>query len=231
MTHKYPTYHLGPEFCRKLDVFVDKFTADGFEYFSDEFAQIDDFLTEVKAESPDRDAHGLRRTEKARYLLEIVSFKLLDRLNRDAFNRCQNVVIIMPDCLSLHNPDCLKEDLKTGDECQQCDTGCQSFDILDLAAEYGITAVFSKRKLSQQIEHYSSELADLGVIGIGCALMLADGMRTASGVGVPSRGVLLDCCGCEHWNEKPFASPFLLEQLKSILREKYDSHADSKTDY
>jgi len=221
MNCKHPTYHLDPDFNEKLDVFADKFIADGMACFSDEFAQIDQFLIQVTDEPADRDAHSLRLTDKTRYLLELISFKLLDRANRDRFNQCENVMIIMPDCLSLDNPGCLKEDMKTGDECQQCDPECQANEILELATQYKIPAVFSKRKLSQQIEHYSNELTDLGVIGIGCVLMLAEGMRTAGDVGVPTRGVLLDCCGCEHWNDKPFSSPFSMKQLKSILREKY----------
>ena len=59
------------------------------------------------------------------------------------------------------------------------------------------------------------------MIGIACIMMLASGMRTAHEVSVPARGVLLSFTGCDHWNDKPFASQFPMEQLENILREKY----------
>jgi hypothetical protein len=40
-------------------------------------------------------------------------------------------------------------------------------------------------------------------------------------VGIPARGVLLNCTGCEHWNDVPFASNFSLDWLKEVLKEKY----------
>ena len=45
--------------------------------------------------------------------------------------------------------------------------------------------------------------------------------RTAAEVGVPARGVLLNFCGCDHWNDKPFASEFDMAWLEAILEEKY----------
>jgi hypothetical protein len=93
--------------------------------------------------------------------------------------------------------------------------------VIELADHYGIEAVFSKRKLGEQIEHYRDRGASLGVIGIGCVLMLAEGMRTAAEAGVPARGVLLNFCGCEHWNDEPFASEFAMDSLKAILEEKH----------
>jgi hypothetical protein len=218
---RFPTYRLGPDFDNRLDRFVDRFLKDGFEYFDPEFAQIERFLEQVAREPADRDAHKLRSTPKEMYLLEAVAFKIYDRRHREAFNKAADTVIIMPDCFSLHNPDCLKTDLKTGDECQQCTPDCSASHVVDLADSYGIKAVFSKRKLSDQIEYYAGKSTDLGVIGIGCILMLASGMRTAAEVDVPARGVLLDCSGCEHWNDEPFASPFQISRLEEILKEKY----------
>jgi hypothetical protein len=216
-----PTYSLGPDFYDRLNVFVDRLLADGFEYFAPEFAKVDAFVENALHESTDRDAHELRTTPKSKYLLEVISFCLYDRLNREAFNRAADTIIILPDCLSLHNPDCLKTDEKWGDRCQACTPDCQAALVDEIAGRYGVEVVFSKRKLEDQIEHYSERSGDLGVVGIGCVLMLASGMRTAARVGVPARGVLLDFCGCEHWNDQPRASAFPIERLEAILKEKY----------
>lgn len=221
MKRRYPTYHLEDDSYRKLTAFVDWFLSEGYDTFAPEFGRIEDFLKEVAAEPSERDAHGLRQTDKARYLLELVSFEIYDRLNREAFNRANKTLIVMPDCLSLHNPNCDKVDLPTGDVCRQCSDDCFAAQITKLGAEYGIGSVFSKRKLEQQLEHYQGTLGDYGVVGIACVLMLASGMRSAREVGVPARGVLLEGCGCEHWNDQPFSPELALERLRAILQEKY----------
>ena len=221
MSSDAPTYRLGPDFYDRLDAFVDRLLQDGFEQFKSEFAEVDRFIASALAEPPDRDAHELRTTPKEEYLLEMIAFRIYDRLNRESFNQAKENVIILPDCLSLHNPGCLKTDEKWGDLCQSCTPDCQAAEVTALGERYGVEVVFSKRKLTEQIEHYKDKAGDLAVIGIGCVLMLASGMRSAAEVGVPARGVLLDFCGCEHWNDHPHASEFAMDRLETILREKY----------
>ncbi|MCX6834960.1 MAG: DUF116 domain-containing protein, partial [candidate division Zixibacteria bacterium] len=173
------TYHLDPDFDRKLTEFVNGFLRSGLDTFYEEFTNLEAFIARAKADSSSRDDQNLRRTEKEKYLLEAVSFKIYDQLNREAFNRAKDTLIILPDCLSLHNPNCLKTDEKWGDQCQQCVDECQANQVTALAERYGIECVFSKRKLEEQIEHYADRSGNLGVIGIGCLLMLANGMRKA----------------------------------------------------
>jgi len=221
MASEAPTYRLGPDFYHKLDSFVDRLLRDGFTQFAGEFARLDDFIEGARREPTDRDAHALRTTPKEEYLLEIIAFCLYDRLNRAAFNNARNTVIVLPDCLTLHNPDCLKTDEAWGDHCQSCTPECRAAEVVELGERYGVEVVFSKRKLTEQIEHYREKTGDVGVIGIGCVLMLAPGMRSAAEAGVPARGVLLDFCGCEHWNDRPHASEFPLARLETILQEKY----------
>jgi len=221
MTPKYPTYKLGPEFRSKLSRFVDNVMATGFDEFAKEFKNIDEFVAKAAADDAERDDKRLRSTPKEKYLLEAIAFKIYDELNREAFNKAGRTLIVLPDCLSLHNPDCEKTDLPYGDVCQQCTESCQAYHVVKLGEQYDIPVVFSKRKLEQQIEHYAETEGDLGVVGIACLTMLASGMRTASEVGVPTRGVLLSFTGCEHWNEEAFASGFPISWLKEILKEKY----------
>jgi uncharacterized protein len=221
MSRRAPTYRLAPDFDQKLTRFVEDFLRDGFDRFSGEFEGLDAFLAKTETDRSDRDDHRLRQNEKEKYLLEAVTFKIYDQLNRKAFNLAKNTLIVLPDCLSLHNPNCLKIEKKWGDRCEQCTDDCQAAQVVALAEAYGVECVFSKRKLEEQIEHYADRSGKLGVIGIGCLMMLANGMRTAHEVGVPARGVLLEFSGCEHWNDQPCASEFPMQQLRDILEEKY----------
>ena len=220
MERHIPTYHLGDDFRERLDSFTNRVLSEGYEYFSKEFARIDGYLE--KARRADS-GESLRRTDKAVYLMELLAFKIKDELDRDAFNRARKTLIVMPDCLSLHNPDCEKVETKFGNVCKRCLESCQAYGIGDLAARYRCKTIFSKRKLTKQLEHYQETMGDLGVIGIACIKMLAEGMRTAAEVGIPARGVLLNFSGCEHWNDQPCASEFSMRWLEDILEEKYGS--------
>jgi hypothetical protein len=218
MAGSIPTYRLGPDFVDKLDAFVERFLSDGYDHFADEFLGIEEFVAKARSEDgPEK----LRQTPKEKYLLELVNFGLLDRLNRDAFNARKNTVIMMPDCLGLHNPDCEKADHPHGDICRRCTESCQAYHITELGREFRVRTVFSKRKLTQQLEGYEERLGDLSVIGVACINMLAEGMRAAGEAGVPARGVLLNFSGCEHWQDKPCASEFSMDRLRDILVEKY----------
>ena len=107
MTDNYPTYRFGKDFDKKLTSFVEKFIAKGFEEFSSEFGKIDDYVKTALCDK-NHEEYKIRSNPKAKYLLEMVSFKIYDELNREAFNKKKNTLIIMPDCLSIHEKHCEK---------------------------------------------------------------------------------------------------------------------------
>lgn len=216
-----PTYQLGPDFDTKLTSFVNALLSAGADIFRPEFQQIEEFVKRAEADTSKRDDHDLRRTPRQMYLLEAIAYKLYDQTNREAFNKTKDTLIIVPDCLTLHNPDCEKNDGRHGDQCALCTPECQVFGIERLAEKYGATVLFSKRKLEEQLKYHAKKSESFGVIGIACLLMLANGMRTCIELGLPVRGVPLNFCGCEHWNDEPFASQFPIERLQQILEEKY----------
>ena len=221
MTEHHPTYHLTPEFDKKLESFVKTVIADGFETFKEEFQRVDQFVKNARCDSSERTDHKLRQNPKEKYLLELIAFKVYDELNRQAFNNSENTLIIVPDCLSIHDQPCEKVEYPYGYICRKCQETCQAYQVVELAKKYGAKVLFSKRKLTEQLEYHASKMGDMGVIGIACIMMLAEGMRTANEVGIPARGVLLNFTGCDHWNDKPFASEFVMSTLTSILEEKY----------
>jgi len=221
MSDRHPTYQLDQHFQKRLSEFLENFRNSGYNHFSKELERIDQYVAMVEADNSERDDHDLRRTQKIEYLLEMTAFGIYDELNREAFNKTKETLIIVPDCLSIHDKECERTDHKRGDICKGCLDDCQAHEIRNLAAKYRAKALFSKRKLSEQLEFHAGKAESLGVVGIACVMMLANGMRTSREVGIPARGVLLNFCGCEHWNDQPFASQVTIEWLKAILREKY----------
>jgi hypothetical protein len=218
MERHIPTYHLGEDFRARLDDFTKQVLREGYEFFTEEFNRIDAYV-----EKAQKDDHGesMRTTDKATYLMELLAFSVQDKRDRDAFNAATKTLIVMPDCLSLHNANCEKVDTPYGDVCKRCLHTCQAFGITELAAQYRCKVIFSKRKLTKQLEHYQETMGTIGVIGVACIKMLATGMRTAAEVGIPARGVLLNFSGCDHWNDQPCASEFSMAWLEDILKEKY----------
>lgn len=222
MADLHPTYSLGPDFDSKLESFTNAFLAAGWEVFASEFGHLDSFIEGTQADSSDRDDHHLRRTEKPLYLLEAVACKIYDTLNIEQFNRTTETLIVLPDCLTLHNPYCEKSDSRRGDECQGCTPECLAHRVTTIAERYGAKVLFSKRKLEEQLEYHKGKSKNLGVIGIGCILMLAHGMRKAVDLEIPVRGIPLNYCGCDHWTDEQVATSFPLNRLEQMLKDKRD---------
>ncbi len=215
------TFRLNDDFYDKLDKFTEKVLSEGYEYFSDEFENIDSFYQEALEDNSSRTDLSFRRTPKPFYLIEALYYKIFDDFNREAFNKAKNTVLILPDCLSLMQDKCKRERKKYGKICTRCVPNCQINKIMEIADLYGVEGYFSKRALTEQLEKIKKKKVSLGVIGISCLLTLASGMRSAKEAGVPSRGVFLNFTGCEHWADKPFPTETTIEKVKAILEEKY----------
>lgn len=223
MNDSHPTYNLPPDFRVKLRRYVQTLLSDGLSHFADEFEKIDSFASNAAEEFEATSAYDLQRNPPEKYLMELITFQIYDQLNRELFNSSKDTLIVMPDCLSLDNLECEKVETKIGDVCKRCRQACKAYQVTELARRYKAKVIFSRKKLSEQLEHFAGRMNNPGVIGIACIMMLAIGMRTAADVGLPARGVLLSCSGCDHWNHQPFESRFPLEWLSEILEEKHGS--------
>ena len=215
-----PTYRLFPDTPDKLERLAARVLDDGLTTLATELADIDGFVAAAQDEDPGRDAHHMRGSPRELYLLEALSFQVLDQTWRDAFNRTRDTLVVLPDCLSLHNPECKKTDGEWGGRCARCLPECPAARATKLCRDHGAAAVFAVRDQEAMLSHHRDRSGDLGVVGVACVLMLAAGMRAAALLGLPARGVLLEGCGCEHWNDDVFGTRFALERLEAILAEK-----------
>lgn len=215
-----PTYALGPDFHARLDALAGDLLPQGLTALQEDFCQIPAFVAAAREEDPGRDAHTLRQTPPEVYLLEALTFQVLDQHHTSAFSAAERVLVVLPDCLSMHNPDCLRDEDDLGDRCVHCTPDCPASRATALAERHGARAIFSRRDLEGLLRAWQArEPGSLAVVGVACVLMLANGMRTATALGIPARGVLLEGCSCEHWNDQPFGSSFDLERLDHILTE------------
>lgn len=216
------TYRIEDDFYQKLEKFTQKTIDDGFKLFENEFANIDSFYKGTFNDATDLSDHDFRQTAKPFYLIEALYYQIFENQNREAFNKAEKTIIILPDCLSFLGKKCKKEKTKLGKVCTRCVPKCQINQIMEVADKYDVKAYFSKKALVEMLTKIQKvEKSSLSVIGISCLLTLAPGMRSAKEVGMPSRGVFLNFTGCDHWTEKPFATETAVDRIKSILEEKY----------
>jgi len=215
------TFRIEDDFYGKLDSFTRKVIREGTELFGDEFANIDAFYLKALHDNPERDDINFRRSPKQLYLIEAIYYQVFEYINRDAFNRAKDTVLILPDCMSLMLDKCKRERTELGKVCTRCVPNCSINKIMQIADRYGVEGYFSKRALTEQIGNIKKVKPSLAVIGISCLLTLASGMRSAKEAGVPSRGVFLNFTGCEHWADKPFATETMIHRVEAILEEKY----------
>jgi len=219
------TYRIEDDFYKKLEKFTNNVLTDGYKLFEKEFGNIDSFYQKTLEEDQNRDAHNFRQAAKPFYLIEAMYYQIFENENREAFNKAERTVIILPDCLSYLGEKCKREREDLGKVCTRCVPKCQINQIMEIADKYGkknVEGYFSKRALVEQLTNIKkAEQSTLSVIGISCLLTLASGMRQAKEAGLPSRGVFLNFTGCEHWADKPFATETAVERVKSILEEKY----------
>ena len=208
------TFRLGDDFYDKLDAFTNRFLKDGFDLFAGEFANIDQFRERALADSDNRTDASFRRNPKEMYLLEAVYYQIMERINREAFNRAENTVLILPDCMSLLMDKCKRERTSYGKICTRCVPNCRINKIMQIADRYHLEGYFSKRALTEQLSNIKKDKPSL-------AVTLASGMRSAKEAGVPSRGVFLNFTGCEHWADHPFPTETTVDRVRAILEEKY----------
>lgn len=221
------TFRLGEDFYDKLEKFTDKVLCEGYEFFGEEFKNIDSFYQKSLTEKSNRDDNSFRQTPKPFYLIEAMYYKIFDDFNRESFNRTEDTILILPDCLSLLQDKCKRERREYGKVCTRCVPNCTINKIMEIADKYDVEGYFSKRTLVEQLKKIQADKSSLAVIGISCLLTLASGMRSAHEAGVPSRGIFLNFTGCDHWADKPFPTETTIEKVRTILEEKYGTSDSS----
>ena len=144
-----------------------------------------------------------RRTPPERYALEFLAFAVMSRQFWPAFAARRHTVLILPDCLRIREKGCARKHTPTGSACTVCHADCLVGRMTEVGRRYGAPAFFSDMDHPKQFKALRRLYPDLSVIGVACVLMLAEGMRAAEAAEIPSQGVLLTYCGCDHWTDDP----------------------------
>ena len=220
-----PTYDLralgeGLEVYARLDRLADEVLAVAEDAVGEAFVRVPAFAARAREEAG-REDEGFRRTTKERYLVELLACVVMGRQFWEAFVARRDTVVILPHCLARAGERCRRERTRYGARCTACHPRCAARRLTEIAAAHGGDAYFSSRDHAKQFRALArGRFPDLSVVGVACLWMLANGMRAAEEAGVPSQGVLLSYCGCEHWTDPPMVTDACVERLEAILTAK-----------
>ena len=227
-----PTYDLrelgeGSAIYARLDRLADRFLAVAEREVGGAFAGVPAFAARAAQETC-RSEEYYRRTTRERYLVELLDCVVMGRQFWPAFAARHDTVLILPDCLRRQGDACKRKGTRFGTRCTACDPECAVCRMTVAAARCGAGAYFSDMDHEKQFRALKrGPYRDLSVIGVACIWMLASGMRAAEEAGVPSQGVLLNYCGCEHWRDQPMVTDAVVERVEAILAAKAAARASA----
>jgi uncharacterized protein len=220
-----PTYDLrelgeGLAIYARLNRLADRFLELAEAEVGRAFARVPAFVARARSEAG-RDDEYYRRTTRERYLVELLACVVMCRQHWPEFVRRRDTVLILPDCLRRQGSACKRKRTRYGTRCTACDRECAVCRMTVAAARHGAAAYFSDMEHEKQFRALMrGPYRELSVLGVACIWMLASGMRAAEGASVPSQGVLLNFCGCEHWCDEPMVTDAVVEQVEAILAAK-----------
>ncbi len=220
-----PTYDLrelgeGLAIYERLNRLADHFLELAEREVAPAFSRVPAFVRQALAEAGRSDEY-YRGTTRERYLIELLACVVMGRQFWPEFVRRRDTVLILPDCLRRQGSACKRKSTHYGTRCTMCDPLCAICRMTVAAARHGAAAYFSDLEHEKQFRALMrGRYDDLSVVGVACIWMLANGMRAAEEAGVPSQGVLLNYCGCEHWRDDPVVTDAVVERVEAILAAK-----------
>ena len=227
-----PTYDLrelgeGLAIYARLNRLADRFLELAEAEVGPAFTRVPAFVARARLEAG-RDDEYYRRTTRERYLVELLACVIMGRQHWSEFAARRDTVLILPDCLRRQGAACKRKRTRYGTRCTACDAECAVCRMTVAAARHGAAAYFSDMEHGKQFRALMrGPYHDLSVIGVACIWMLASGMRAAEAAGIPSQGVLLNFCGCEHWCDDPMVTNATVERVEAILAAKAAERATS----
>lgn len=220
-----PTYDLrelgeGLAVYERLDRLADGFLELAEAEVGCAFVCVPEFAARASRDDGRKDEY-YRRTTRERYLVELLACVVMGRQFWPEFAARRDTVLILPDCLRRQGDACKRKGTRYGTRCTACDPECAICRMTVAAARHGAGAYFADMEHAKQFRALlRGRYRDLSVLGVACIWMLASGMRAAEAAGVPSQGVLLNFCGCEHWRDDPVVTDAVVERVEAILAAK-----------
>jgi hypothetical protein len=217
MKHKPPTYFLDGDVGVRLQEFSDEFLELSALHFGHDTANIREYVRNCEKSGTD-DNFAWATFDRDFYYVELATIGVLNRCMWNGFCRADNIVLFIPDCLSLLGDKCKRKGDAFLECCDQCVPNCEVNQIVQFKDRYNFREVFAYRDQTEQFRLLRDKYESVAFLGIACILMLASGLRTSMASRIPAHGVPLRYSACEHWAKPAFPTATDLKTIEAVLR-------------
>jgi hypothetical protein len=159
--------------------------------------------------------------QRVEYHLNMVGTEILNRAFRDAFQRTERKVVLVPPCMRAKPAgECEAQLTPFGSRCTACTPGCRVHQATKLGEKSGFEVLIMPHELSifSNVKMKPTKDSAVGVVGVSCPLTNVTGGWETKDLGIPAQGLLLDYCGCSwHWHREGIPTDINFNQLLQVL--------------
>lgn len=204
------------DFIASAQVTVEKLQEVGDRYLYRYVEGLDSFLEDCREVYRGREDLFYCSRSRIQYYFNIVGSEIMNEIYEKEFCRTHEKMILMPGCMRQNEEKCRSVDTDKGKRCCKCNSNCNVNKVTVKAETYKAEAYV--------IEHETSLFGfrdirekKVGVVGIACVLNLMSGGWKALRLGFIPQCVVINCCGCHHWLQKPIMTEISIRRLERIL--------------
>ena len=200
--------------------FADWFAARSIENLGRYTPNVEQFLRETHPHYRGREDALFCGRQRVEYHVNMIGTEILNRAFRASFLLTHRKIVVVPPCMRFQ-PDgkCEARSVAFGAQCAHCTANCRIHQLTCLGDKCG----FGVFILPDELQVFSKGTlvgggAELGIVGVSCALTNAPGGWETRSLGVPAQGLLLDYCGCRyHWHKEGIPTDINFSQLLRVL--------------
>jgi hypothetical protein len=161
-------------------------------------------------------------TSREQYLLYILEFELVNRLNTDSFRKAKFKIALLPYCLKETQADCKASPDEIDFRCMGCLKTCYINRVSKVLRENNIHPyILSQGRVSSLLKELYSRHGSLGVLGIACVVELVWGMRLCRKARIPVVGIPLNANRCIRWMDEFRETSVDLAAIENLVSNEY----------
>jgi uncharacterized protein len=151
--------------------------------------------------------------QRIEYHLNMLGAFVYNRAMRPEFMKCEERIVLLPACMKAHPADkCKAATGGFGERCTGCRSSCPVNKIRLLGQKYDFDVEIVSHSSELSVSKTSTP-AGTGYIGVACAATVIAGGLELRDKGIPAQCVMLNHCGCRHWNREPITTSLNINEL------------------
>ena len=155
---------------------------------------------------------------KEQYLLYMVEFELVNRINKKMFLEADFRIALLPYCLKETQTDCKAIPDEIDYACRGCLKTCYINKVSSVLKDHGVHPyIWSRVSLRSMFGKLTRKHGSIAVLGIACLVELIRGMRFCMKANLPVMGIPLNANRCKRWMDTLQDTSVDLLALKKIL--------------